>query len=73
MASMSTKLHTTHVVVYVQILLKLCCVMLVTNLLYFYIWPPKPKKVKSNLCMFVKAFIGFKAFFFLFGFSSVYI
>ena len=37
MAFMITKLYTTHVVVYVQILLKLPVV-------FAEIWPPKPKK-----------------------------
>ena len=73
---MITKLHITHVVVYVQILSKLPVV-------FAEIRPPKPKKIKSNSCTFsvrrsvwfgfgfgayVKALIGFKAFYF---FSSV--
>ena len=66
MAFMITKLYTTHVVVYVQILLKLPVV-------FAEIRPPKPKKIKSKSCTFsvrfrfgfgayVKAPIGFKAF-----------
>ena len=57
-----------HVVVYVQILLKL-------PVMFAEIQPPKSKKIKSKLCTFfvpfqfgfgayVKAFIGFKAFYF---------
>ena len=45
MVFMITKLYTTHVVVYVQILSKLPVV-------FAEIRPPKPKKIKSNLCMF---------------------
>ena len=74
MAFMITMLYTTHVVVYVQILLKLPVV-------FAEIRPPKPKKIKSKSCTFsdqrsvsvrfrfgfgfgayVKAPIGFKAF-----------
>ena len=39
------KLYTTHVVVYVQILLKLPVV-------FAEIRPPKPKKIKSKSCTF---------------------
>ena len=45
MAFMITKLYTTHVVVYVQILSKLPVV-------FAEIRPPKPKKIKSNSCTF---------------------
>ena len=45
MAFMITKLYTTHVVVYVQFLLKLPVV-------FAEIRPPKPKKIKSNSCTF---------------------
>ena len=45
MAFMITKLYTTHVVVYVQILSKLPVV-------FAEIRPQKPKKIKSNLCTF---------------------
>ena len=45
MACMITKLYTTHVVVYVQILSKLPVV-------FAEIRPPKPKKIKSNSCTF---------------------
>ena len=70
MVFMITKLYTTHVVVYVQILLKLPVV-------FAEIRPPKPKKIKSKSCTFrfgvrfrfgfgfgvyVKGPIGFKAF-----------
>ena len=68
----TNKLYTTHVVVYVQILLKL-------PVMFAEIRPPKPKKIKSKSCTFsfrrsvsvrfgfgfgayVKAPIGFKAF-----------
>ena len=78
MSFMITKLYTMHVVVYVQILSKLPVV-------FAEIRPPKPKKIKSNSCTFsvrrsvsvrfrfgayVKALIGFKAFYF-FGSVSV--
>ena len=43
MVFMITKLYTTHVVVYVQILLKLPVV-------FAEIWPPKPKKIKAKSC-----------------------
>ena len=43
MALMITKLYTTHVVVYVQILSKLPVV---------FAEIPKPKKIKSNSCTF---------------------
>ena len=70
MVFMITKLFPTHVVVYVQILLKLPVV-------FAEIRPPKPKKIKSKSCTFrfgvrfrfgfgfgayVKAPIGYKAF-----------
>ena len=69
MAFMITKLYTTHVVVYVQILLKLPVV-------FAEIPPPKPKKNKIKIVdvfgsafgfgfgfgAYVKAPIGFKAF-----------
>ena len=45
MVFMITKLYTTHVVVYVQILLKLPVV-------FAEIRPPKPKKIKSKSCTF---------------------
>ena len=45
MAFMITKLFTTHVVEYVQILSKL-------PVIFAEIRPPKPKKKKSNLCTF---------------------
>ena len=45
MAFMITKLYTTHVVVYVQILSKLPVV-------FAEIRPPKPKKINSNSCTF---------------------
>ena len=45
MAFMITKLFTTHVVEYVQILSKLPVV-------FAEIRPPKPKKIKSNSCTF---------------------
>ena len=45
MAFMIIKLYTTHVVVYVQFLLKLPVV-------FAEIRPPKPKKIKSNSCTF---------------------
>ena len=45
MAFMITKLYSTHVVVYVQILLKLPVVFAENR-------PPKPKKIKSNSCTF---------------------
>ena len=45
MAFMITKLFTMHVVEYVQILSKLPVV-------FAEIWPPKPKKIKSNSCTF---------------------
>ena len=45
MVFMITKLYTTHVVVYVQILLKLPVV-------FAEIQPPKPKKIKSKSCTF---------------------
>ena len=45
MAFMITKLYTTHVVVYVQMLLKLPVV-------FAEIRPPKPKKIKSKSCTF---------------------
>ena len=45
MAFMITKLYTTHVVVYVQILSKLTVV-------FAEIGPPKPKKLKSKSCTF---------------------
>ena len=79
---MITKLYTTHVVVYVQILTKLPVV-------FVEIRPPKPKKIKLNLCTFsvrfrfgfgfgayVKALIGGLRHFifsvrFWFGFGSV--
>ena len=75
MAFMIIKLYFTHVVVNVQLLLKLPVV-------FAEIRPPKPKKIKSKSCTFsvrrsvsvryVKALIGFKAFyFFRFGFGSV--
>ena len=46
MALMITKLNTTHVVVNVHILSKLPVV-------FAEIWPPKPKKIKSNSCTFL--------------------
>ena len=65
MVFMITKLYTTHVVVYVQILLKLPVV-------FAEIQPPKPKKNKIKIVhvfgsafgfgTYVKAPIGFKAF-----------
>ena len=45
MIFMITKLYTTHVVVYVHILLKLPVV-------FAEIRPPKPKKIKSKSCTF---------------------
>ena len=45
MAFVITKLYTTHVVVYVQILSKLPVV-------FAEIRPPQPKKIKSNSCTF---------------------
>ena len=45
MSFMITKLYTTHVVVYVQILSKLPVV-------FAEIWPRKPKKIESNWCTF---------------------
>ena len=45
MAFMITKLLTTQVVEYVQILSKLPVV-------FAEIWPPKPKKIKSYSCTF---------------------
>ena len=45
MAFIITKLYTTHVVVYEQILSKLPVV-------FAEIRPPKPKKIKSNSCTF---------------------
>ena len=45
MAFVITKLYTTHMVVYVQILSKLPVV-------FAEIRPPKPKKIKSNSCTF---------------------
>ena len=75
MAFMITKLYTTHVVVYVQFLLKLPVV-------FAEIRPPKPKKNKIKFVhvfgsafgfgfgAYVKAPIGFKAFQF-FGSVSV--
>ena len=45
MAFMITKLYTTHVVLYVQFLLKLPGV-------FSEIRPPKPKNIKSNSCTF---------------------
>ena len=79
MSFMITKLYTTHVVVYVQILSKLPVV-------FAEIRPPKPKKIKSNSRTFSVRFRricesvhGFKAFYFFgsvsvrfrFGFDSV--
>ena len=64
MVFMISKVYTTHVVVYVQILLKLPVV-------FAEIRPPKLKKIESKSCTFsvrfgfgayVKAPIGFKAF-----------
>ena len=76
MVFMTTKLYTRHVIVYVQILSKL-------SVVFAEIRPPKPKKINSNSCTFsvrfrfgfgfgayVKALIGFKAFYF-FGSVSV--
>ena len=45
MVFMITKLYTTHVVVYEQILSKIPVV-------FAEIRPPKPKKIKSNSCTF---------------------
>ena len=45
MAFMITRLYTMHMVVYVQILLKIPVV-------FAEIQPPKPKKIKSKSCMF---------------------
>ena len=52
MAFMITKLCTTHVVVYVPILLKL-------PVLFAEIRPPKPKKIISKLCVFSVLAFGF--------------
>ena len=67
MTFMITQLYTTHVVVYVQILLKIPVV-------FAEIRPPKPKKIKIKIVhvfgsafgfgfgAYVKALIGIKAF-----------
>ena len=54
MAFMITKLFTTHVVEYVQILSKLPVV-------FAEIRPPKPKKIKSNSCSVRFGFVSVSA------------